>query len=247
MVSVYGGAYEVAEKHTIADYAELIKESGLDFYTTVKVITSVKIKAVNVIVKAAKRSMRMIQAVEKAVTHNVDEDGNVTWTGNLTQSTVDGFKFINDKRKQQGREYVFNIKGAQAAISPNWIHQRDASFLTRVVIACDAENIAVETVHDSFATVAHDYPRLQEILRDTWADMYADTNHIGEFIKENKHQIEAAKYEELAVMATMLYNDISNTKAVKIVEELGVDAAIDAGFSGECFANEIKNNPYGFM
>ena len=254
IVFVYGGSRRSFEANTIADYGQRIKDSGVDFKEAVKVITSVKVKAMDEVLEPIKKVMNFVRAVDRAVTtHRVkDESGKVVsvLSGHKTTSTVDGFKFTNDKTQINSNIRSFDAKGANAAISPSFVHQRDASHMTRVINACAAENIHVEGIHDSFSTVAADYTRMQEIIREQWADLYRpEINHIGNFIKENKSRIQPAKYRELAIKAVVLYSyeELTNKEAKDIVIRLGEDRAIASGFRNESLAVEAINNPYGFM
>lgn len=59
--------------------------------------------------------------------------------------------------------------------SPNFVHSMDASHLQHVVVKCVQEGISsFAMIHDSFGTHACDVERLQEITRNTFADIYTE-------------------------------------------------------------------------
>ncbi len=59
------------------------------------------------------------------------------------------------------------------AISPNLVHSQDAAHMRAVVRACKREGIApLAFIHDDFGTHAADTERLQEIIRETFVEMY---------------------------------------------------------------------------
>ena len=250
IIFVYGGGRDSMEANTIEDYGQRIKDAGVSFKEAVKVITNVKIAAMSTVLASIKKVMNFVRAVDRAVTIHKDSQGEAILSGFKTRSTVDGFTYVNDKTEINSNVRSFDAKGANAAISPSYVHQRDGLHMARVINAAAAEGIQVEGIHDSFSTVAADYTRMQEIIREQWADLYSpEVNHIGNFIKENKDSIQPATYTELAIKAVILYSyeTLSRAEAKNIVVRLGEDRAIDSGFRNENFAEEALNNPYGFM
>jgi DNA-directed RNA polymerase, mitochondrial len=58
-------------------------------------------------------------------------------------------------------------------VAPNFVHSQDAAHMRAVVRACKAEGIApLAFIHDDFGTHAADTERLQEIIRETFVDIY---------------------------------------------------------------------------
>ena len=83
-------------------------------------------------------------------------------------------------------------KSRQAnGIAPNFVHSLDACHLMMTIIkAKDKYGIEdFSVVHDSFGTHACDIEQLGIILRETFVDLYGDTNVLETFKQEQKLEL----------------------------------------------------------
>lgn len=70
----------------------------------------------------------------------------------------------------------------QNAISPNFVHNLDASHLTFSALAMKQRGLQMLAIHDSFATHACDVDTLHEIVRDEFAKMYSSSTMLEDFL-----------------------------------------------------------------
>jgi Autographiviridae RNA polymerase len=92
---------------------------------------------------------------------------------------------LQGKRRQHrllvGHGDKFDVKAAKNGVAPNFVHALDASHLMRTVNACVAEGItSIASVHDSYACLAPDASRFNEIIRAEFVRMYEEHDVLAE-------------------------------------------------------------------
>lgn len=70
----------------------------------------------------------------------------------------------------------------QNAISPNFVHNLDASHLTFSALAMKKRGLQMLAIHDSFATHACDVDTMHEVVRDEFAKMYSSGTLLEDFL-----------------------------------------------------------------
>jgi len=80
-----------------------------------------------------------------------------------------------------GHRDKFDTKAAKNSVVPNFVHALDASHLIRTVNAAVAEGItSIAAVHDSYACLACDASRFNDIIRLEFVRMYEEFNVLEE-------------------------------------------------------------------
>jgi DNA-directed RNA polymerase len=92
---------------------------------------------------------------------------------------------LQGKRRQHtlliGHGDKFDVRAAKNGVAPNFVHALDASHLMRTVNACVAEGItSIASVHDSYACLAPDASRFNEIIRAEFVRMYEEHDVLAE-------------------------------------------------------------------
>lgn len=72
----------------------------------------------------------------------------------------------------------------QNAISPNFVHALDASHLTMVANAMNAENLKMVAIHDSFGTHPCDVDEMHKHIRQEFVNLYSRPSLLAEFLWE---------------------------------------------------------------
>lgn len=107
----------------------------------------------------------------------------------------------NDKQKQV------------QAISPNFIHSRDAAHMRAVLRACSAEGMTnYMMIHDSFAVEIAHAPRLYEILHETFIAMYDGANVLQKFVDELAKWTPNAEYAKAPAFGNLDIKSIANAQ-----------------------------------
>lgn len=70
----------------------------------------------------------------------------------------------------------------QNAIAPNFVHALDASHLTLTALAMKKHGCSMVGIHDSFGTHAANVDILHRVTRETFSNMYLNSNLLGEFL-----------------------------------------------------------------
>lgn len=83
-----------------------------------------------------------------------------------------------------------DLKGAQRAVSANFVHSLDAAHLQRVVVAAD---FPLLTAHDCFAARAPDAAQLNYILRHEFEKMYTEHDPIAEILAIARRDLPGVK------------------------------------------------------
>ena len=107
---------------------------------------------------------------------------------NLYQKPNEMTVYTGAKRFQVANGYLPNIREEKARNSsaPNFVHSRDAAHLVLCVNAAMSEGITnIVTVHDSFACLAPQAKRVNEIIRTQLALMYAHQDHLADLRAQN--------------------------------------------------------------
>jgi DNA-directed RNA polymerase len=73
-----------------------------------------------------------------------------------------------------------NPQRALNGVVPNIVHAMDASLVLMTAAACAAEGIELATVHDSFATLAPNWLRLNRIVREQFVKLYTEHDVLAE-------------------------------------------------------------------
>jgi DNA-directed RNA polymerase len=90
-----------------------------------------------------------------------------------------------------------NKKKTLDAAAPNFVHSLDAAHLIRVVLAAQSEGIInVLTVHDSFACLAPQATRFNQIIRRELAMLYARQDHPSGLRDHNQIDADSVKLPE---------------------------------------------------
>lgn len=117
------------------------------------------------------------------------------WTTPAGNRVAQGYYALNMKRintlygklgvYEENREGGIEVRKQTLASAPNVIHSYDAAHLTLTVLGMEQwiTNPSFSMVHDSFGTHARDVPVMNEVLRDTFAQIYS-TNQLDKLYQE---------------------------------------------------------------
>lgn len=101
----------------------------------------------------------------------------------------------------------------EQAISPNFIHSRDAAHMRAVLRACVKAGMKnYMMIHDSFGVEAANAEKLYKILRETFIDMYANGDALKEFVDDLHYLAPMAQFEELPKKGTYDVHEVGNAK-----------------------------------
>ena len=89
-------------------------------------------------------------------------------------------------------ETQVNKDEAVAGSAPNIIHALDATLLHKVSLRCQAEDIPLWVVHDSFSTLAPFVTRLNVILREEFVALFDGYCLYQDLLKQNAHRLPEA-------------------------------------------------------
>lgn len=110
---------------------------------------------------------------------------------------------INVKRKVQpsvttGYSRKLLARKCRSSISPNFVHSLDAAHLHMAVLKAKAEGItSVLLIHDSFSCLPNDMPRFSQIVRETFVEMYQNSDPLGDLYEFAKSVLSAKGLKEL--------------------------------------------------
>jgi DNA-directed RNA polymerase len=98
-------------------------------------------------------------------------------------TTIDG-KLLRPVIHEEDGDRIDGRRSINAS-APNFVHSLDASALTKTVNACVKEGItSFQMIHDSYGTHCHFTPKLAQILRKEFVDMFENKCLLTEFRNE---------------------------------------------------------------
>jgi DNA-directed RNA polymerase len=115
--------------------------------------------------------------------------------------------------------YEARLKGEKCenAVSPNFVHALDASHLVLTAIAAAKEGITdTATVHDSFGCLPCHAERYNEIIRETFVQMYEEHDVLAEIylsaLNDHSGAANKKKLPELPAKGTLDLNEVKQAK-----------------------------------
>jgi len=127
---------------------------------------------------------------------NYSKDGMIKWktfTGTDVEFTKYYEKTDTVKRVAGNKTVSFNMKvstdkvdteSVANASAPNYTHSRDADHIRMAVMGMP-EGCSYLMIHDSFGTLCADAPLFGRVIRDTFIEMYEDSEPLMDFFKAN--------------------------------------------------------------
>lgn len=89
-------------------------------------------------------------------------------------------------------------------IAPSFVHSLDACHLMMVLLACKQEGInSVALVHDSFGCLPNDCGRFRTLIKQTFRDLYAKNDVLGDIRKEALERLDNPKLPEPPTMGSL--------------------------------------------
>tara|TARA_X000001382_G_scaffold50345_4_gene34101 strand:- start:2276 stop:3982 length:1707 start_codon:yes stop_codon:yes gene_type:complete len=162
-------------------------------------------EAIGEVIVSAKEAMLWLQQVSRLVS---DNQLPVTWTTptnfivqmNYMEmkkqrvNTKMGESMVTKKITIQHETNKIDKRKVANAISPCFIHSLDASILQKAV--CYASNNGITNfacIHDSFGVLATDVELMNQCIRQSFVDIFADEDVLGNFCKEITEQVAKEK------------------------------------------------------
>ena len=201
MVVPYGGTRFSCQGY-VEEYVEEMRRKGYEFpllenepiskYTNW--ITSKVWSAIGEVVISAREVMNWIRDVSKKLSKAGHPIVWVTPTGmyisqhyrafrwRQIETTIDG-KLLKPVIHEADEERIDNFRSVNGS-APNFVHSLDASALTLTIHMCKDHNIHdFAMIHDSYGTHAHNTPKLAELLRKAFVQIYTDHDVLEDYRK----------------------------------------------------------------
>jgi len=201
MVVPYGGTRFSCQGY-VEEYVEEMRRKGHEFsllenehlskYTNW--ITTKVWSAIGEVVISAREVMNWIRDVSKRLSKAGHPIVWVTPTGmyihqhykafkwRQIETTIDG-KLLKPVVHELDEERIDNFRSVNGS-APNFVHSLDASALTLTIHMCKEENIHdFAMIHDSYGTHAHNTPKLAELLRKAFVQIYTDHDVLEDYRK----------------------------------------------------------------
>jgi DNA-directed RNA polymerase len=181
-----------------------MNEDGISMRDAEKLCSKTIWEALKETVTAANDGMKFIQQVAgkmaKAGSHLEWE----TPTGFIVEQKELEYKSRRIKTQLLGNTRFtiaeetrnINVNKMKTSSAPNFVHSMDSSHLVLATNAfLDAGFTGIAIIHDDFGTHACDTPKLRDLLRQTFVDMYEENDVLADFLDYN----EALLLQELGV------------------------------------------------
>jgi DNA-directed RNA polymerase len=181
-----------------------IGEEGVTLKDAEKVCAKVIWDSLNETVTSAVDGMQFIQ---KVAAYMAKAGCHLEWetpTGFIVEQKEFEYKSRRIKTQLLGNTRFsiaeettkLDVHKMQSSSSPNFVHSMDASHLVLAVNAfIDAGFTGIAIIHDDFGTHACDTPKLRDLLRETFVNMYYKNDVLDQFLEHN----EALLLEEIDV------------------------------------------------
>jgi DNA-directed RNA polymerase len=164
--------------------------------------------AIETVVSLPAQAMTMLQKCAKALAH---EGKPLRWTTPLGLPWVNRYHPANMKRVKlwlqdtpitisyaDGDQPEIDKDKASNGVAPNLVHACDAAHLLLTVNACVTEGITnIATVHDSFGCLAPQATRFNQIIRETFVQMYEQHDVLVEVLESASCDLTLANRERL--------------------------------------------------
>ena len=107
---------------------------------------------------------------------------------------------------------TLDVHKMQSSSAPNFVHSMDASHLVLAVNAfLDAGFSGIAVIHDDFGTHACDTPKLRDLLRKTFVQMYDENDVLAQFIEHNESLLLEEIPIELPLSGTLNIKDVEKS------------------------------------
>ena len=168
-------------------------------------------RAIKSVVKSADRGMRFIQDLTLLLAqHNLQlhyttplgfpfQQSYFVWNKKkVTTPLISREVALSGKREPKKTQLTVQTDqdetkvhkdDAVAGCAPNIIHALDATLLHKVSLRCQAEDIPLWVVHDSFSTLAPFVVRLNVILREEFVALFDGYCLYQDLLKQNAHRL----------------------------------------------------------
>jgi len=181
-----------------------IGEEGVTLRDAEKICAKVIWEALNETVTSAVDGMQFIQQV---ASYMAKAGCHLEWetpTGFIVEQREYEYKSRRIKTQLLGNTRFtiaeetnkLDVNKMQSSSSPNFVHSMDASHLVLAVNAfLDAGFSGIAVIHDDFGTHACDTPKLRDLLRETFVNLYYKNDVLDQFLEHN----EALLLEEIEI------------------------------------------------
>ncbi|AVX47639.1 RNA polymerase [Pseudomonas phage vB_PaeP_130_113] len=194
MTLVYGTTFKGVVDHCL-DYLD---ESGLEIpegipsYRLGSYMATLILDAIRETVPSAVFAMEWLQRLAKALP---DASKDLHWTTPLGMQVFQSYPKTEEVRvrlRAEAVEYVTLYEAKDEldpvrnanGIAPNFVHGLDSSHLGLTALACAAEGIPIQAIHDSMGTYAADVDRMHVHIREQFIAMYSGPCVLVELAKQ---------------------------------------------------------------
>ena len=150
-----------------------------------------------------------------------DSDKPLRWTTPLGLQVINNYHapevknftvLVNGRRRSVklaiGDKVGIDKRKAMNAVTANFTHSIDASYLQLVGLACAKEGINLVTVHDCFGTTAPRAKRLNEIIREEFVHLHKPNNLLNGVRESARRDLRGVKLPDLPAIGTANIEDV---------------------------------------
>jgi DNA-directed RNA polymerase len=151
------------------------------------------------VVHKGREAMEWLQGASDAITAGDDVPSTISWWSpsglRVTQRYNKSERIVVNARMASGRRIKIDLRGAGDAgcprkhrngIAPNFVHSCDAAHMHFFLRRAREEGLCgLALIHDDYGCPAPMVEKLHQILRETFVQMYLDTDPLADFAKHN--------------------------------------------------------------